>query len=123
MRMRALRHGVSGGLAPTLLGLTLSASPAFAFPCQFTTECYEAEPCAETVFAIDADIEGKAISTDLGDLVIVAVKETGRLTTMFATGQGAEYLLSVTPQAARLSTHSNEGPQVITYLGTCEGAF
>ena len=41
----------------------------------------------------------------------------------FATGAGAEYLLSLTPTAARLTAHNNSGPEVISYLGKCEGAF
>ncbi|MDQ2088598.1 hypothetical protein [Marimonas arenosa] len=113
-----------GGLKPIpLMVLALGAGPATAFPCAFSTECYEADACTGTSFAIEVDIDGKGISTDYGDLTVVAVKETGRLTTLFATGQGAEYLLSLTPQAARFTTHSNEGPLAITYLGTCEGAF
>ncbi|WP_137700471.1 hypothetical protein [Marimonas lutisalis] len=110
-------------MRPALISLCLLPGAALAFPCGFDTECYENEPCAGTTFAIEVDVEGKTISTDYGDLVIVAVKETGRLMTMFATGAGAEYMLSLTPAAARLSTHNNNGPEVISYLGRCEGAF
>ncbi len=106
--------------ATLLIALPL---PALAFECNFTTECYEAEPCAETDFTLDVAIAEKTLTTDYGDLTIVAVKEVGGLKTLFATGQGAEYLLSVSPEAARLSSQSNDGPQVITYLGQCEGAF
>ena len=96
---------------------------ALAYPCSFTIECYEAEACTAAQFTLDVNIPAKALTTEYGDLVIVAVKEIAGLTTLFATGEGAEYLLSITPAAARLSTHANDGPQAITYLGTCEGAF
>ena len=101
----------------------IAATPALAnFTCAFTTECYEAENCQSTSFDLAVDLAAKSISTDFGDLTIVAVKETGALTTLFATGDGAEYLLSATQNAARLSSHANDGPLVITYLGRCDGA-
>ncbi|MDU8926909.1 hypothetical protein RXV86_05895 [Alisedimentitalea sp. MJ-SS2] len=100
-----------------------SATQALAFGCAFTTECYEAEGCNSTGFNIEVNIEDKAITTDYGDLQIVAVKEARNLTTMFATGAGAEYMLSLTPTGARFTTHNNSGPEVISYLGTCKGAF
>ena len=78
----------------------LMAGPVQGFPCQFTTECYEAEPCAEAVFELEVDVGGEVLVTSYGDLTIVAVKDLGGLVTLFATGQGAEYLLSVTPRAA-----------------------
>lgn len=94
-----------------------------AFECSFDKECYEAEVCGKSAFTLAVDIKAKKITSDVGDLIIVAVKEARGLKTMFATGQGAEYLLSLTPKAARLSAQSNDGPQVITYLGICKGAF
>ena len=96
---------------------------AEGFDCSFNTECFEAEACAEANFTASVDVESEKITTEFGDLTIVAVKQETRTMTLFATGAGAEYLLSVTPQAARLTTHANEGPMVISYLGTCEGAF
>ena len=110
-------------LAPALCVAFGLSGPALAFPCTFTTECYEAEACTATTFAIEVDIGAKTVTTDYGDLTIVAVKETGRLTTLFATGAGAEYMASITPVAARLTAHNNQGPEVISYLGRCEGAF
>lgn len=107
-------------MRPALISLVLAAPQAQAFGCRFDVECYEDTPCTQADFGIEVDIAGKAITTEFGDLVIVAVKETGRLTTMFATGAGAEYMLSLTPEAARLSSHANDGPQVISYLGRCE---
>ena len=101
----------------------LPLQAAEAFLCTFQTECYEDEACGETTFAAEVDVKGEKLVTEFGDLIIVAVKKRPALMTLFATGDGAEYLLSITPKAARLSPHANEGPQVISYLGSCEGAF
>lgn len=101
----------------------LSAVPAAAQTCAFTTECYEAEPCQDTSFALSAALDEAKLITDFGDLVVVGVKSEGSLTTIFATGEGAEYLLSRNADAARFTTHANEGPAAITYIGTCEGEF
>ncbi|MDF1668985.1 MAG: hypothetical protein P1U83_05160 [Roseovarius sp.] len=99
------------------------ASPLWAFSCGFETECIEAEACAKTDFLLEVLIEDQIISTEFGDLTIVAVKEREALITLFATGDGAEYLMSVTPKAARLSSQMNAGPVSVSYLGLCEGAF
>ncbi len=108
-----------------IAAMLLLPAPLWAegIACTFTTECFEADACTEANFAAEVAVENERISTEFGDLTIVAVKRTPANLTLFATGDGAEYLLSVTPQAARLTTHANEGPMVISYLGTCEGAF
>ncbi len=100
-----------------------SALPTAAFECNFATECYENEACTDSTFTLEADIEAQEIATEFGELIIVAVKSEENLMTLFATGPGAEYLMSLTPDAARLTTHVNDGPQSITYLGQCTGAF
>ena len=109
-----------GILATTI---SLLGTQATAFPCTFTTECYEAEACQTAVFDVEVDIGAEALSTEAGNLVVVAVKEADQLTTLFASGQGAEYMMSITPTAARMTSHTNDGPQVISYLGHCKGAF
>ena len=103
--------------------LMLAGSAAQAFPCDFTTECQEAEACTESAFALDVDVEAQAMSTQSGEITIVAIREQDALISIFGSGAGAEYMLSVTPEAARLSTHMNDGPRAIQHLGTCEGAF
>ena len=105
------------------LTLALSPLPLVAQDCNFLTECYEAEACQDTAFSLTADLPGERLVTDFGDLTIVAAKRAGRLTTLFATGDGAEYLLSRNGDAARFTAHANEGPAAITYLGTCKGEF
>ncbi len=116
-------------LIPFLTALPLVALPRAAqakeapFICRFTTECSEAEPCTTADFSLTVDLENSAIRTEYGDLTVVAVKREAGLKTLFATGAGAEYLLSLTPGAARLSTQNNKGPEMLGYLGGCTGAF
>ncbi len=109
------------------IGAALVASgfalPALAQTCTFITECYETEACQGTSFTLTADLDGAKIVTDFGDLTVVGVKRDAPLTTVFATGEGAEYLLSRAGDAARFTAHSNDGPTAITYIGTCEGEF
>jgi len=106
-----------------LLAVWVITMPALAQECTFTSECYEAESCQDTSFSVSVDMNNEKLVTDFGDLTIVATKTDGGATTIFATGDGAEYLMSRNANAARLSTHMTEGPEVITYLGTCEGKF
>lgn len=106
-----------------VFALMLAGSAAQAFPCDFTTECREAEACAESTFALDVDVEAQAMSTQAGEITIVAIREQDALISIFGAGTGAEYMLSITPEAARFSAHMNDGPRAIQYLGTCEGAF
>ncbi len=104
------------------LPLLLLGTGALALECQFDTECYESEPCGATQFNLSVLADDQKLVTDFGDLTIVAIKQTPKLTTLFATGDGAEYLLSTTTQGARFSAQMNDGPQVVTYLGQCKGA-
>lgn len=106
-----------------LAGLMLSPLPGLAQSCNFTTECYETEPCQDTSFALTAALDDAKLVTDFGDLTVVGVKRDGALTTVFITGEGAEYLLTRNGDAARFTAHSNDGPAAITYLGRCEGEF
>ncbi|MCK8484161.1 hypothetical protein MUY21_08935 [Aliiroseovarius sp. S2029] len=99
------------------------ALPALAQTCAFTMECYETEACQDTSFALTAELDDSKLVTDFGDLTVVGVKRDAPLITVFATGEGAEYLLSRNGDTARFTAHSNDGPTAITYLGTCEGEF
>ncbi|MDQ2092768.1 hypothetical protein [Rhodalgimonas zhirmunskyi] len=111
-------------LIPLLATLPLAAqAEEAAFTCRFTAECYEQEACGESTFTLTADLANERIATEFGDLIVVAVKREPGIKTLFATGEGAEYLMSVTPQGARLSSQLNKGPEVLTYFGACEGAF
>jgi len=111
-------------LIPALLALPAAAeAEETPFTCRFTAECYEQAACSESSFALTADLAREAIRTEFGDLTVVAVKREPGLKTLFATGAGAEYLMTITPQGARLSSQLNKGPEVLTYFGTCTGAF
>ncbi|MCV2892377.1 hypothetical protein [Lentibacter sp. XHP0401] len=101
----------------------LPLQAAEAFLCTFQTECYEDEACGPSEFALEVQLDEQSISTETGDWIIVAKKSEDALITIFAAAKGAEYLVSITPEAARLSGHLNTGPRAIQYLGTCEGAF
>ncbi len=108
----------------TALGLAILCSgPAWGFSCAFDRECYEDEACGPSGFLAEVEIDEERLVTDFGDLTIVAVKQGEALITLFATGAGAEYMMSVAPDGTRLSVHMNDGPAVATYLGECEGAF
>ncbi|UYV39179.1 hypothetical protein N4R57_09335 [Rhodobacteraceae bacterium D3-12] len=108
------------GVVALALGM---ATQAAGFPCTFSRLCSEANDCTQSALEIDVDIEAKVIDTHSGLVTIVAVKQTDALITMFATGLGAEYLLSLTPETARFTSHANAGPEASTYLGRCKGAF
>lgn len=103
--------------------MAATALPAHAQDCTFTTECYEAEACQDASFALTADLANDTLVTEFGDLSVIAVKNRDAITTLFATGEGAEYLLSRNGDTARFTAHSNDGPAAITYLGTCKGEF
>lgn len=114
----------AAALQALCLGASLAAaSPALAFLCSFQTECYEDDACAPSTFMLEVQFDENSISTEAGDWIIVARKTEPALITMFAAAKGTEYLISITPEAARLSGHLNAGPRAIQYLGTCEGAF
>ncbi len=100
--------------------VALCAGSATAMTCDFTTECYETDGCSETSFTMDVDIPLQTVTTDFGDLDVVAVKSSAGTFVMFATGDGAEYMLTTNDDGARFTTHLTDGPAVISYLGSCE---
>lgn len=119
-RLSPARRGLQAGALMTGL---LACGAAQAFSCTFSRICVDAQACGSSALELEVDIDNKVIDTVSGLLTIVAVKQTDDLTTMFATGLGAEYLLSLTPKAARFTSHANAGPEASTYLGTCKEAF
>lgn len=121
----------------TLIGAALLlSSAAFAqTQCNFTTECFENEACAETAFTLSYDItacprapgpRGIIAETDFGQIrgqEIIAscgsAEQVSDSTAFVLHGDGATYLLSVSGSEARLTTHV-DGPLSITYIGQCE---
>ena len=112
-------------MKPLAVIAALIPTPLLAgtFDCTFTTECFESEACADSSFTTEVSVENSKITTEFGDLEITAIEQTPDTKVLFAKGDGAAYLLSVTPEAARLTTQISAGPIVVSYLGACEGAF
>ncbi|WP_368183601.1 hypothetical protein [Aestuariibius sp. HNIBRBA575] len=104
--------------------LMVFATPALAdYSCAFDRECVDADACAATDFTVDVQKTASILGTVFGDLMIIASKGDDNLHTYIAAGDGADYLMSVTPNGAIFTTHIADGPMSITYLGTCQGAF
>ena len=116
---KAKRRARRGASAVCLACL---AGPAAAFSCLFETECYDTEACTEAGFAVEVDTEGQLLGTEFGDLPLVFMAVgTGQMSLVSASELGT-YLLTVTAEGARLSMHG-EGPFMVNYAGSCEGAF
>lgn len=115
---------------PLVAAFALIAAPLAAedFTCQFTTECYETEPCMESAF------EAEVTAVDEG-FVFASLGLSGN---MNRVAEGAEtkaffgviygddaaigtQLLTRAPDGvARYSVQYFEGPMTISYHGTCE---
>ena len=90
------------------------------YSCNFDTECYEDEACAESGFNVEVRGDEQKIATDFGTFPILAIRDEGEGITVFVNSDGAVYLLSASDSAARFTAHLTDGPQSITYLGQCE---
>jgi hypothetical protein len=102
-------------------GLLLPAvSAASDYSCNFKTECYESEACAESDFTVEIRSGEDKFVTDFGTFPILAKRDTAAILTVFVHTEGAVYLMSSGPRAARLTVHITDGPQSLTYLGQCE---
>lgn len=90
------------------------------YSCNFNQECYEAEACAESDFTVEVRNGEDKFVTDFGTFPILAKRENDQILTVFVHTEGAVYLLSAGPRAARLTVHITDGPQTLSYLGLCE---
>lgn len=97
-----------------------------ASQCTFTTECYEGEICQETQFELTfrAGTGGPfemELVTD-AETIGVAVGGTGEFAHLAGMTESGFYVLTLASAdgAARFTAHLADGPQAITYLGTCE---
>ena len=99
--------------------LALCAGPALALECTFTTECMEAEACGETEFSASFATDDEALVTDFGDLSIESIVEDEDQITVFATGEGANYMLTVVENDGRMAVHMTEDSMMINYTGMC----
>jgi len=107
-------------LLPILALCLPTAAIASDYSCNFKTECYESDACAESDFTVDIRSGEDKFVTDFGTFPILAKRDTDAILTVFVHTDGAVYLLSAGPRAARLTVHINDGPQSLTYLGLCE---
>ncbi|GGE25826.1 hypothetical protein GCM10011360_12800 [Primorskyibacter flagellatus] len=108
-------------LLMSLLALPLPL-PALAsdYSCNFSKECYEDEACAASDFTVEVRSGEDKMVTDFGTFPILAKRDEPDVLTVFVHSEGAVYLLSAGPRAARFTAHVTQGPQSITYLGLCE---
>jgi len=105
---------------------TMGTSAFAASQCTFTTECYEAEPCQDTTFGLTfrAGTGGPnemELVTD-AETIGVAVGGNGQIAHLAGMTKTGFYVLTLASAngAARFTTHLADGPQTITYLGSCE---
>ncbi|MBM2576745.1 hypothetical protein JQC91_10560 [Jannaschia sp. Os4] len=97
----------------TLL-LACLAAPATAQTCLFPTECFDTEACVEGGWEVT--LEGDVLSTDFGDLAVIA-RPTESDGTVVAEGTGMVVMLTPDPDAARASVHMDG--TMVNYAGTC----
>ncbi|KNG93005.1 hypothetical protein ATO11_13840 [Pseudaestuariivita atlantica] len=93
-----------------------------AMQCRFTTECYEAESCTEASFDVTLDTETNSISTEFGDfrMARVAAKDGSWFQAWgIDHTQKLFYLILAEGSDARMTLHM-AGPQMVSYVGTCE---
>ena len=114
--LKQITYGISLALVITLP----SAVAASDYSCNFNTECYESEACAESDFTVEVRNGENKFVTDFGTFPILAKRETDEILTVFVHTDGAVYLLSSNARQSRLTVHITDGPQSLTYLGQCE---
>lgn len=101
---------------PYAIVFALSSTAAAAqTTCNFATECFEAEACADTQFTVTISADAATLVTDFGDLAVVFADGP----VMVAQDANATYLLTTLPDGARLSTQMTGSPMVVTYMGAC----
>lgn len=119
--MKNMRYAI----AIAVLCLNVNAASAASL-CSFVIECYEGEACQETQFDLtfragtggpnemelvtDAETIGVAVGGNGNYAHLAGMTETGFYVLTLASGDGT----------ARFTTHLAEGPQSVTYMGTCE---
>ena len=112
-----------------LLGTVIAGTSATAFEagplsCRFTTECYDAEGCEETDYALAlvASDDGWILRDQVEDVPAVEIAVDGALVWMGAGGGAVRILSGTAAQSARLSVHSAAGDLMMNYTGVCDAA-
>lgn len=117
--------------SPGMVSAETAVEAQVYMDCEFATECYEAEGCQEAVFA--ATLVGRAsgdemidmaaeieMRSDNGDVMLAGTLSNGALGLYGGAGLGRHMLSVSADGAARYTVHLANGPQAVTYLGTCE---
>ena len=95
--------------------LACLAAPATAQTCLFPTECFDTEGCVEGGWEVT--LENDVLSTDFGDLAVIARPAEGEGATVVAEGMGMVVMLTPDEDAARASVHMDG--TMVNYAGTC----
>jgi hypothetical protein len=107
-----------------LFTAAMAAQANAATQCTFTTECFEAEACTETSFAVSLDETdaGLTLSSD-AESFPVALGGSDKVRVYVGFTQSAFHLLTATDtKSARYTTHIYDGPLLVSYLGSCEAS-
>lgn len=112
-----------------LIATTATARMPVDLECRFTVECYETESCEETDYTLrltqpDMSMSTTIVSTDFGDTPGHTDRLSNGAIRVRAATDSASQLTIVTPDlGARHVTIIHEGPQLVTYHGTCSGGM
>jgi hypothetical protein len=103
---------------PVVLITLLTAAPALAETCTFTTECFEGEACSDANYTVT--IDGAQLITD-AETISVGIGGSNELSVYAGATQNAFHLLTRTKAGdARYATHIFDGPLMVNYIGRCE---
>ena len=103
--------------------LAVTSSAALAADCTFTTECFDAEGCAETEFkaALVENADGGARLVTDAQNISLSQGGSADLRVYFGLTPSSIHLLSVSEAGpARYTTHIFDGPIMVNYVGVCE---
>lgn len=118
--LTAMAFGATG-FAP------LSASAQIALTCHFDTECFEADGCDETAFDLDiaqpdASVSVTRVASVSGTELANTRRAPSGTVSLYASNDSATMVTVIAPDlTARHAYIVHQGPQLITYHGTCEG--
>ncbi|SHE29831.1 hypothetical protein SAMN05444273_10117 [Litoreibacter ascidiaceicola] len=111
-------------LIPLASCAALLGTPVLADTCTFTTECFEAEACADSAFSVAIEQkDGATLLVSDAESFPVSVGGSDAVRIYVGVTESAFHLMSrATDGTARYSTHLYDGPLMVNYLGNCEGA-
>lgn len=97
----------------------LAAGPALAqMSCFFERECFDGDTCVPTSYVMEVNAgEPAQLVIEHAELDVEAEKDG----TWLARGFGMSVLMSVGEDGGARASFHLPGPQVVVYLGRCEG--